>query len=78
MFTDTYSLTYEIKSTNVYKEFYQWKDLVDFSNYSEDSTFCDDTNKKVTGKMKDEYGGGIIDQFIGLKSKDVLNKKNKW
>ena len=43
--------------------------FVDFSNYSKDSTFYDDTNEKVIGKMKDEYGGVIIDQFIGLKSK---------
>ena len=28
LFTDTDSLTYEIKSENVYKEFYQWKDLL--------------------------------------------------
>ena len=69
MFTDTDSLTYEIKSKKVYKEFYKWKDLFDFSNYSKDSTSYDDTNKKVIGKMKDEYGGAIIDQFIGLKSK---------
>ena len=69
MFTDTDSLTYEIKSKNVYKEFYKWKDLFDFSNNSKDSTFYDDTNKKVVGKMKDEYGIAIIDQFIGLKSK---------
>ena len=26
LFTDTDSLTYEIKSKNVYKEFYKWKD----------------------------------------------------
>ena len=75
LFTDTDSLTYEIKSENVYKEFYRWKDLFDFSNYSKDSTFYDDTNKKVIGKMKDEYGGAIIDQLIGLKSKMYSIKK---
>ena len=68
LFTDTDSLTYEIKSENVYKEFFKWKDLFDFSNYSIDSTFYN-TNKKVIGKTKDECGGPIIDQFIGLKSK---------
>ena len=75
LFTDTDSLTYEIKPENVYKEFYKWKDLFDFSNYSKDSTFYDDSNKKVIGKMKDEYGGAIIDQFIGLKSKMYSIKK---
>ena len=78
MFTDTVSLTYEVKSENVFKEFFKWKDLFDFSNYSKGSTLYDDTNKKVIGKMKYEYGGAIIDQFIRLKWKDVLNKKNKW
>ena len=33
LFTDTDSLTYEIKSENVYKEFYKWKDLFDVRNY---------------------------------------------
>ena len=75
MFTDTDSLTYEIKSENVYREFFKRKDLFDFSNYSKDSTFYDKSNKKVIGKMKDEYGGAIIDQFIGLKSKMFLIKK---
>ena len=75
MFTDTDSLTYEIKSNNIYKEFYKCKDLLDFSNYSNGSTFYDDTNKKVIGKMKDEYGGAIIDQFIGLKSNMYSIKK---
>ena len=53
LFTDTDSLTYEIESKNIYEEFYKWKDLFDFSNYSKDSTFFDNTNKKVIGKMKD-------------------------
>ena len=69
LFSDTDSLAYEIKSENVCEEFFKWKNLFDFSNYSKDSEFFDDTNKKVIGKMKDEYGGVIIDQFIGLKSK---------
>ena len=67
LFTDTDCLAYEIRSENVYEEFYQWKDLFDFSNYSKDSKFFDESNKKVVGRMKDEYGGVIIDEFIGLK-----------
>ena len=75
LFIDTDSLAYEIKSKNVYEEFYKWKDLFDFSNYSKDSKFFDESNKKVTGKMKDEYGGVIIDEFIRLKSKLYPIKK---
>ena len=64
LFTDTGSLTYEIKAENIYKEFYKRKDLFDFSNYSKDSMFYDDTNKKVIGKMKDEYGGIILTNLL--------------
>ena len=61
LFTDTDSLTY----------FFKWKDLFDFSNYSKDSKFFDETNKKVIGKMKDEFGGVIVDEFVGLKSSKI-------
>ena len=37
LFTDTDSLAYEIKSKNIDEEFYKWKDLLDFTNYSKDS-----------------------------------------
>ena len=50
--------------------------MFDVSNYSKDSKFFDETNKKVTGKMKDEFGGVIVTEFVGLKFKDVLNEKN--
>ena len=33
LFTDTYSLTYEIKTEDVYEEFFRHKHLSDFSNY---------------------------------------------
>ena len=75
LFIDIDSLTYEIKSENIYEDFFNWKDLFDFSIYSEDSKFFDNTNKKVIGKMKDEYGGVIIDEFVGLKSKMYSIKK---
>ena len=67
LFTDTDSLTNEIKSENFYEKFFKWKDLFDFSNYSKDSKFFDETNKKVIVKMKDEFGGVIVNEFVGLK-----------
>ena len=69
LFTDTDSLTYETKSEDVYEEFFKWKDLFDFSNYPKHSKFFDETNKIVIGKMKDEFDGVILDEFVGLKSK---------
>ena len=57
LFTDRNSLTYEIESENVYEEFFKWKDLFDFGNYSKDSRFFNEANKKVIGKMKNEFGG---------------------
>ena len=48
---------------------YQHKEIFDLSNYSKYSKyFCID-NKKVLGKMRDEYGGIPIDEFTGLRSK---------
>ena len=79
LFTDTDSLTYKIKSEDVYEEFFKWKDLFDFSNYSKDSKFFNETNKKVIGKMKDEFGGVIVDEFVGLRSKmySIIMAKNQ-
>ena len=39
LFTDTDSLTYEIKSKDVYKEFFKYKYLFHLSNYPKDSKF---------------------------------------
>ena len=69
MFTDTDSLVYEIKTEDVYEDFYGDKNLFDFSYYSLNSKFFDPGNKKVIGKMKDECKGRIISEFVGLKSR---------
>ena len=64
LFTDTDSLTYEIKSEKVCEKFFKWTDLFDFSNYQKNSNFFDETNKKVIGKIKDEFGGVIVTEFV--------------
>ena len=43
--------------------------MFDFSGYDKYSIYYCDTNKKVLGKMKDEFTGIEIDEFVGLKSK---------
>ena len=50
LFTDTDSLTYETKSENVYEDFFKWKDLFDFSNYSKNSKFFDNVIQKLLVK----------------------------
>ena len=69
LFTDTDSLVYEIKTEDVYEDFYKNKKLFDFNDYPEDSKFFNPVNKKVIGKMKDEFKGKMIHEFVGLKSK---------
>ena len=43
---------------------YQNKDLFNLSNFPKDSKYYCADNKKVPGKMKDEYGGTVICEFI--------------
>ena len=48
---------------------YKYKKLFDLSNFLVSSKYYCSDNKKVLGKMKDEYGGKSILKFVGLKSK---------
>ena len=69
LFTDTDSLVYEIKTKDVYEDFYQDKNLLDFSDYPLDSKFFDPDNKKVVGKITGEFKGKKINEFVELKPK---------
>ena len=69
LFTDTDSLCYEIKTENFYEDIAD--DVIakfDTSNYPKDHPIAGH-NKKVLGMMKDEAGGKIITEFVGLRSK---------
>ena len=50
LFTDRDSLVYEIETENLYEDFYEDKNLFDFSDNLRDSKFFDPVNKKVIGK----------------------------
>ena len=48
LFTNTGSLVYQIEADDLYEEFYKNKNLFDFSDYPEDSTFfCSSQYKKI-------------------------------
>ena len=66
LFTDKNSLCYKIHGKKPLKQMYKYKKLFDLSNFPKSSKY---ENKKIIGKMKDEYGGKSILKFIGLKSK---------
>ena len=66
MFTDTDSLTYEIEAEDIYKDFWNDKDMFDNSDYPESSPYYFNVNKKIIGKFKDEACGIPITEFIGL------------
>ena len=69
LFTDMDSLTYEIEAEDVYKDFWDDKDMFDNIDYPESSPYYCNVNKKIIGKFKDEACGIPITEFIGLKSK---------
>ena len=54
--TDTDGFIYET-SENFYAIMYQHKEIFDLSNQCKNSKYYCNENKKVLGKMKDEYGG---------------------
>ena len=76
LFSDTDSLTYEIEAEDVYKDFWNDKDMFDNSDYPESSPYYCNVNKKIIGKFKDEACGIPITEFIGLKSKMYSYVKN--
>ena len=69
LFTDTDSLVCEIKTEDVSENFSNDKKMFDFSNYSAESKYYNDSIKLIVFKMKDETGGVAIKEFLGLKPK---------
>jgi len=90
LFTDTDSLVYQIYTDDLYADLAAHREHFDFSGYSNTHPLFNEDNKMVMGKMKDESGGEIITEFVGLRPKmysytvrqttadgDVINKEAK-
>ena len=72
LLTDTDSTMYEIQTEDFYKDISaDVKYRFDTSNYPHDhpSGIPSGLNKKVLGMFKDEAGGKVIDEFVGLRAK---------
>ena len=66
MYSDTDNFVYEI-GEDFYEIMHKHKEMFHISNQPKNSKYDCNKNKKVAGKMKDEYGGTPIYEFIGLK-----------
>ena len=69
LFTDTNCLTYEIEAEDVYKNFWNDIDMLYNGDYTGNSPYYCNANKKVIRKFKDEACGVLTTEFVGLKSK---------
>jgi len=68
LFTDTDSLTYNIRNKDPFEFMKENKQQFDLSDYPKSSPLYDATNKKVIGKFKNESIEQIT-EFVGLRSK---------
>ena len=69
-YMDTDSFVINVKTKDFYKDIAEdVKERLDTSSFSYDRPLPINMNKKVVGLMKDELGGGIINEFVALRPK---------
>lgn len=70
-YTDTDSFVYQIETSDFYHDLKRhFSTYFDTSNYKPNNRFnIPIKNKKIPGLFKDELGGDIITEFVGLRSK---------
>ena len=79
LMTDTDSLIYHVTTDDVYKDIASDISLFDTSDYPPDHPCYSTLNKKRLGRMKDEYNGTPIKEFVGLRPKmySILDGKDR-
>ena len=66
LYSDTDSFIFEIIGKYLPEIMYRNKEFFDLSHFPKDSKYYCDDNKKVPGKMKDEYAGKYVIEAIIL------------
>ena len=74
LYMDADSFILKINTEDIYKDMSQDVDIYDTSNYKSDTKLFSTKNKKVIGKFKDELGGKIMSEFVGLRAKAYAYK----
>ena len=69
---DTDSFIIHVKTEDIYKDIPEDVETrFDSSNFELDRPLPKGKNKKVIGLMKDELGGKIMKEFVGLRTKHI-------
>lgn len=69
MYGDNAKLCNEITTNDLYADMKEHAQLYDFNNYNSTRPHDSKTNAKVPAKCKDELGGYVVKEFIGLSPK---------
>ena len=68
-YTDTDSVIIQVTTADIYADMKKHADLYDTSNYPPSHPLFSVKNKKVIGKFKDELGGKVMFEFVGIRPK---------
>ena len=69
LYTDTDSVIIHVTTDDIYCDMQANISDYDTSNYPADHPLFSNTNKKIIGKFKDELGGQLLTEFIGIRPK---------
>ena len=69
LYTDTDSVTVHVQTHDLYQDMLESATIYDTSNHPPGHPLYSDQNKKVIGKFKDELGGKVLTEFVGIRPK---------
>lgn len=69
LYTDTDSVVVHIQTQDLFEDMQENTNVYDTSNYDREHSLYSEINKKIPGLFKDELGGKLMNEFVGLRPK---------